>query len=363
MADDARPFVQYPGRTDGGFGITGEVIDEALDRLAAAMTGAEVPLWHVPESHAPLAELERAIAPMRLPEEVRTFWRRVDADTLRAWPHPAFTTPELALAFWRIARDQSAGLQPLALVAVGSEGQTCMSVELAVGDVDGGALFDWYVADIGGFTRMFNRLSDWVHYVAALIEQGAYVRRDSDGGPGLLIPGPAVQDAERPKPPEPGPDPVHGTSRYIGRDILDWPEHWQRANGLRAEDLELRGATHTVADLLALTPDVPLCATIGARVMSLADSGAWTRVRVDDGSGQLDVSCPYRTTLLGPTLGRWYEFDIVLPAGKVRTPPDPEAAAAGIEDPVEQLAAEYLARYGGKAGAIAQAVRRMPEPT
>ena len=147
---------------------------------------------------------------------------------------------------------------------------------------------------------MFNRLSDWVDYVAALIEQGAYVRRDSDRGPGLLIPGPAVQDAERPEPPEPGPDPVHGTSRYIGRDILDWPEHWQRANGLRAEDLELRGATHTVADLLALTPDVPLCATIGARVMSLAASGAWTRVRVDDGSAQLDVSCPYQTTLLGP---------------------------------------------------------------
>jgi hypothetical protein len=79
MADDARPFGQYPGRTDGGFGITGEVIDEALDRLAAAMTGAEVALWHAPESHAPLAELEQAIAPMRLPEEVRTFWRRVDA--------------------------------------------------------------------------------------------------------------------------------------------------------------------------------------------------------------------------------------------------------------------------------------------
>jgi len=338
------------------------VIDEALDRLAAAMTGAEVPLWHAPESHMPLAELEQAIAPMRLPEEVRTFWRRVDADTLRARPHPAFTTPELALAFWRMARDQFADLQPLALVAVGSEGQTRMSVELNVGDIDGGVLFDWYVADISGFTRMFNQLSDWVHYVAALIEQGAYVRRDSDRGPWLLIPDPALQDAQRPEPPEPGPDPVHGTTRYIERDILDWPEHWQRANGLGAEDLVLRGATHTVADLLALTPDVPLRATIGARVMSLAASGAWTRVRVDDGSGQLDVSCPYQTTLLGPTLGRWYEFDVVLPAGKVRTPPDPEAAAAGIEDPVEQLAAEYLARYGGKAGAIAQAVRRMPGP-
>jgi hypothetical protein len=105
------------------------VIDEALDRLAASMAGTEVPLWRAPESHAPLAELEQGIAPMRLPEEIRTFWRRVDADTLRARPHPAFTTPELALAFWRIARDQFADLQPLALVAVGSEGQTCMSVE------------------------------------------------------------------------------------------------------------------------------------------------------------------------------------------------------------------------------------------
>jgi hypothetical protein len=69
----------------------------------------------------------------------------------------------------------------------------------------GGVLFDWYVADIGGFTRMFNRLPDWVHYVAALIEQGAYLRRDSDRGPWLLIPDPTLQDAERPQPPEPGP--------------------------------------------------------------------------------------------------------------------------------------------------------------
>jgi hypothetical protein len=177
-----------------------------------------------------------------------------------------------------------------------------------------------------------------------------------------LIPDPALQDAERPQPPEPGPDPVHGTTRYIERDILDWPEHWQRANGLRADDLVLHGATHTVADLLALTPDVPLRATVAARVMSLAASGTWTRVRVDDGSGKLDVSCPYQTTLLGPTLGQWYEFDVVVPAGKVTTPPDPQAAAAGIEDPVEQLAAEYLARYGGKSGAIAQAVRACRDP-
>lgn len=317
------------------------------------MTTAGVPLWRAPESRIPLAELEQAIAPMRLPEEVRTFWRRVDAATLRALPHPGFTTPEGALASWRLARDQFAALQPLALVAVGSDSLTCMSVELTVGDIDGGALFDWYVADIGGFTRMFNRLSDCVHYVAALIEQGAYLRRDSDRGPWLLIPGPTPPDAERPEPPEPGPDPVHGTTRHIGRDILDWPEHWQRASGLCPGDLVLRGATHTIADLLALTPDVPLRATIAARVMSLADSSGWTRVRVDDGSGKLDVSCPYEATLLGPTLGRWYEFDIVVPAGKVRTPPDPEAAAAGIEDPVAQLAAEYLARYGGKAGAIA----------
>ena len=122
--------------------MTRDVIDEALDRLAAAMTGARVPLWRAPESHAPLAELEHAIAPMRLPEEVRTFWRRVDAATLRAWPHPAFTTPEWALVSWRMARDQFADLQPLALISVGSESLTCMSVELNVGDIDGGVLFE-----------------------------------------------------------------------------------------------------------------------------------------------------------------------------------------------------------------------------
>jgi len=95
-------------------------------------------------------------------------------------------------------------------------------------------------------------------------------------------------------------------------DILEWPEHWQRANGVRPEDLAARGAAHTIAEVLGSPPDRELRATIHARVVDLAGGADWARVRVDDGTGRLDVLCPPGTTLLGPRLHATYELDIVV---------------------------------------------------
>jgi hypothetical protein len=155
---------------------------------------------------------------------------------------------------------------------------------------------------------------------------------------------------------------VHGDALHIGADILDWPEHWQRASGVRPENLRLRGATHTVSDVVSSPPGAELRATIAARVANLAFGGGWTHVRVDDGTGALNVACPDETTLLGPGVDGWFEFDIVVAPGVRQVPVDPDAAAAGIEDDVERIAAVLMARDGGPAGAIAEAIRRMPTP-
>jgi hypothetical protein len=327
-------------------------IDEALDAVAAALAGMGVPLWRPPETLADLDELEAELAPMRLPEAAREFWRRVDVRTLRVDPYPSFTTPEFALHGWRMARDEFAAFQPLALVNLGYESHGCMSVELDMDGIEGGALFEWFVSDPSGFDRRFDGLPDWLRHLAELIGQGRYRRTETEQGPRLLVPDPddaGAAHAARPV-------------LHIGHDILDWPEHWQRANGVRPEDLRLRGATHTLSEVLASPPEQELRATIAGRVVDLAGGGGWTRVRVDDGTGALNVACPTEASLLGPRMHDWYEFDIVVAPGTRQAPVDPDAAAAGIEDPVERVTAMLMARYGGPAGATAEAVRRMPAP-
>jgi hypothetical protein len=336
-------------------------LEPALHELSAALTEAGIPLWQPPESLHDLQELEAELAPLRLPEAARRFWTLVDAPTLRVVPYPGFITPEMALTFWRLSRDEFRDMQPLALVCVGYASHRCMSVELGVGDSDGGALFEWYVSDASGFTRRFNALGDWVAYIADLVRRGLYRRLDTQQGPVWDVPGYEDTDAERALRPTPDPHPVYGTALHVGDDILDWPEHWQRVNGVREEDLRPRGATHTIAEVLASDPSNPLVATIGGKVTALA-AGASARVRVDDGTGALDVFCPANATLLGPRISDWFEFDIVVDIGPRRVPPDPDQASAAVEGAAEKIAAVLMARHGGAVGARARAVRRMPAP-
>jgi hypothetical protein len=334
-------------------------IDLALDALATAMERAGVPLWQPPESLFALELLEAELLPMRLPSDVVEFWRRVDARTLRAEPFPRFTTPEFALDSWREVRSEFAALHPLALVTVAYESHGCMSVELDVDEIPGGALFESDVSDATGFTRRFNSLGEWIGHVAELIERGRYRRLQGERGEWLAVPDP-IADEPAPARRFAAPHPVHGHQVHVGGDILDWPGHWRRASGLRERDLDLRGPTHTVADLLGSPPGKPLRATIGARVVGLAGVGRWRRVRVDDGTATLDVSCPPSTTLLGPRLGDWFEFDVLIAAGERH--PAPPAAATDAADAAERAAATLKQRFGGPVGATAEAVRRMPAP-
>jgi hypothetical protein len=123
-----------------------------------------------------------------------------------------------------------------------------------------------------------------------------------------------------------------------------------------------RGATHTIAALLKSPPAQRLRATIAARVVDLMWTAGWTRVRVDDGTAALDVTCPSATTLLGPRMGDWFECDIIIEPGERTASADPEAAGAGVEYAVEHVTAVLLAGYGGPTGATAEAIRRIPPP-
>jgi hypothetical protein len=334
-------------------------IDEALDGLRDAMGAVGVPGWEASATLADLEEIEAELAPMRLPEAVRQFWTCVDARTLRVQPYPAFTTPGFALQSWRMARDEFAAFQPLALVTIGYTSHACMSVELDVDDSAGGALFRWFVSDPTGFTRCFDGIVEWVEHLARLVRDGRYTRRDGEQGPSLLL---LDSDDADIMTPSPRSHPVHGTALHVGGDIVEWPAHWQRANGLQPEQLRLRGATHTIAEVLASPPERELRGTIAGRVVNLMGVGGSTRVRVDDGTGRLDVACHPPATLLGPCIDRWYEFDVVVAAGLRRLPADIGEPTTSSEDPVADLTAVLMARHGGPADATAEAVRRMQAP-
>ena len=106
------------------------------------------------------------------PEDVRQFWMQVDARTLRVQPHPMITSPEAALLLWRQTRDEFRNMQPLALGDVGYESHVCMSVELDVDEIPGGALFEWAVDDPSGFTRRFNGIAGWLVEIAEMVRRG-----------------------------------------------------------------------------------------------------------------------------------------------------------------------------------------------
>ncbi len=335
-------------------------IDEALDGLNEALAARGLAPAIPPVSTEIVAELEAEIAPMRLPGEVRRFWERVDVARLPLYPFPQFAGPDFALSSWRSTRDEFSELQPVALVLVGYTSQSCMSVELDVGNLAGGALFEWYIVD-GGFERRFNRIGDWLRYVTRLVDDGSFLRKEGPQGQYLDVPPPEMYDHERATRPLPDPHPFYGATVDIGRDILEWPEHWQRAAGLRPEMLRPRGATHTIAELLASPPDQGVRATIAACVVAVAAGVGELRVRVDDGTAQLDVACP-PNPLIGPRLRSWFEFDVIIEAGPRMVPPDPDDATRGIEDPVEELTAHLTAQYFAPPGATGDAIRRLPPP-
>jgi hypothetical protein len=334
-------------------------LDDSLEVLRSALIAAGMPPWTEPDSVEPIERLEAEIAPLRLPTDVVRFWRQVDVNTLAVEAYPELNTPEFALTSWEMCKREFAAFQPLILVRVGYQSHACLSVELDSGDVSGGPLFDSFISDpTSGFKRVADSLPAWLVWIAATVRRGSHKRVQWGHIERLRLEG---VDGETP--PVSTSHPVHGAVTHIGGDILEWPERWQLANGLHEEDKRLRGATHTIEEALASDPGSELHATLVGRVVDLMGVGGWTRVRVADGTGRIDIGCPPEASLLGPAVGAWYEFEVVIPAGERRTPfrRASEAPDAG-DAPVTRVAQTLYARYGGAVGATAKWVRRIETP-
>jgi hypothetical protein len=330
-------------------------IDDTIDALTAALVAAGVDPPRPPADPGWLTEIDATLAPLRLPADVRRFWHRVDPWNLQMSAFPSLIRPDFGLRSWKRIRDEHDSSIPFTLFNVGYESWNCMSVELDGPDHVGGALFDWRL-DGDAFHRRWSGLGEWLRHITELVAESCVQQVDANGRAYLLLDDYDI-DLAVTAPEKIPPHPVYGTQVAFPRDPLKWPSYWQRASGIDPAEAEPRGATASIGDLLTSDSAFDVRATIAGEVGALMGAGDMTRVRVSDGTGQIDIACPGEATAFGPVLGGRYEFDVVVEAGERIQPADPCEAAASTDEPVEQLTRVLLARHGGPVGAVATAVR------
>lgn len=335
--------------------LCGVDIEASVEMLGDLLVEAGFERPAPPQDDGALTAISTAIAPLRLPEELETFWRLVDPRTVQASVFPEFALPEFALDSWHRVRSRLPYAEPHNLLLVGYQSWSCMWVELDDTEQRGATLFNGAL-DTDTFYRRYNRLGDWLDRICELIVSGSVQRVDAPARSYLRVNDPLdslALAADRDLPPHP----LYGARIEFGRDTLSWPAHWQRASGIDPSAAEPRGATHTIAELLASDPETELRATVAGQVVDLGGNSAGDRVRVDDGTAMIDISCANETTPFGLVCGDRFEFDVTVRPGERHVPADVEAARNSTDDPVEQTARVLYARYGGPAGAVATAVR------
>jgi hypothetical protein len=203
--------------------------EASLVELIGAITelGLEPP--SPPADPAAVDAIAEAIAPMRLPEDVRTFWRDIDPWTLKVRPFPMLARPGFCLDAWRQDRKEFPDERPSSLFLLGYESWNCMSVELDTPSVSGGALFQWRL-DATSFYLSFHSFRGWLERMTTLLSQGSFERRAAPSGEFLLLHDARELSLATPRVELPA-HPRYGDLREIPANKTAWPEHWRQASG------------------------------------------------------------------------------------------------------------------------------------
>ena len=301
-------------------------IDDAVDRLIAAYEHAGLdPIGPAPagvEEH--LARIRAQIAPLRLPEDVDEFWRRVDVNQIKVAPMPRPSGPKFSLDGWVMHCETRLLMYPRLLFPVFYESWMFLSVELEDGHGSGGPLLAWEYAGGDGYRVAAASLADYVDLLAMWIEarEFHYVHHEDKSWPVFNHEGDwkQVRDA---RVTAAGPLGPLGTLRHIGEEPKDWPPHWRAAEGMDTEALRPRGATTTIADLLErAVVGGDATGTIQVRVGRTTFSDAGGRWEVSDGTGALDLWCPAAVMTYPTGRYRGFEVDVVV------HPPQPQQPSA-----------------------------------
>lgn len=300
-------------------------IDIAIDRLDEALRAAGVGGLEPPREIAPIADVAEEVAPYVLPTELRRFWERVDADSVRVRTFPTIGGPATALAELRMARELASpvpiGLPPI-LVPVDYASHCFGVVELGSERYDGGTFLEYAFEDM---PLVSHTVADWIEMLAELLSEGSYELHDG----WAELDHTAELEKRLTRLRSHGPHPLYGELRAIPDELHLWPAHWLAASGIDLRDREPLGATHTIAQLRAGAGMRPVAGRIHAEVKRLVGSGAGALVVVDDGTGALDIWCPEGTSPWGPVHRTRFEFALTID-GPVGALPDLDAPHAAV---------------------------------
>lgn len=316
-------------------------IERALERFESVMTVAWPELFAELRpglDDAAMATLRAAVHPFVLPRQVEALYRwraGGDSGVFGGWrmlrpdevvSHYDFTTTQLGYprAWLPVFDDQMVNVVTLDL-----PGQEPSDPSV------------WYGHTHDPFLhRLFDSVEALLDVVCDAVEAGVIVERPHWGiglGPdGESLDGGAWSDLRLGR--SPGsfrwPDPPDGTYLSCFPEP-DWPRPWLRAVGVTDDSLLLRGATHTIADLIATAASGPVTATIRGRVITGSGGRGWWSPVVSDGSAEIVVHCDTALVPIQPSVGQEAEFDVVLESPAT---PDPV-----IDD--DPLVAEIANRF------------------
>jgi hypothetical protein len=201
-------------------------IDEKIMRLTQGLREKGVEPPEPPEDTKVLKEIDAAVAPLRLPAEVRRFWELVDPCSLRIEPYPHLTSPQVALELWQEQVADSPGVVPRVLFPIAYESHLFTFVEVH-GD-DGGALFVWGYTGPEDFQLTFLGIAGLLDDMLDALADNRY--RDFGGTLGIRPHG-AKYASSADQGPQ-GPHPVFGAIDSIPGHLDAWPESWLLRSGI-----------------------------------------------------------------------------------------------------------------------------------
>lgn len=268
------------------------LVDEAVERLNLAGRKYGVSLGRWPRRANPqrhLEEIEGAIAPLRVPREIRSFWNSWDPSTLEFPCLDRF----FALNDLLEQRTLERPVSPAVLLPIADWDRSRVWVELASAVHPGGRIFrgtadeshvDLWAFDIAGFFEILA-----VAFERDLID-------DTTGGLHRSHLEAVATSQVR--------EHVSALSprRIEAIDRSRYPRHWLSAEGLPADHFELRGPTHTVESFKAARIANPqLRATLRGFYENTVCGGPISGCvgTFQDTSGELQVFVPLLAGLAG----------------------------------------------------------------
>ena len=154
-------------------------VDELVDELHRVMDALGLTVPGALREPSILDEIDSALAPARLPAQVRRLWELVDTDVLgnSVRTHPQLAKPDFCLWSRRNLDepdDFTVG-HPGHFFQVFYTSHAEMSVECDGPGWEGGCLFDWFLSDPGSpFVLRFQSVVDWLEVLLAVLDEGAY---------------------------------------------------------------------------------------------------------------------------------------------------------------------------------------------